>query len=184
MSLAIAACGGKDQPQKERALTPPPIDESPAPLPTATADDVSKSWPMPELASVLQSGALVSATATDAGVVLKRSGEGEDDSRGRTSGAFIAIPASHTLDFSGLTYEVKITAQSSTDDNAAFRAAFSTATKGNSGWFDFEASSEPTTVSFSYTIPEGYDVTRDFLGISVNAGVEVLITEVSVSPAS
>ncbi len=184
LALGLAACGGKEEPKKERALTPPPVNVSPVALPKASPEQIEKKWTSADLSTAFKASETIAVKADDAGVVLSRIGQGEDVSGGRTTGAHIQIEGSNEIDYSGRGIFVSVTAKSTSDKPAAFQVAYSTARKGNSQWQAFEATETPDTFTFEYKIREGHDATPDFIGITVPDGSEVLISEVSVGVAS
>ncbi len=184
LALSLAACGGKEEPKKERALTPPPVTVSPVALPKASPEQIEKKWSAADLATVFKASDSIAVEADDAGVILSRVGEDDNISGGRTTGAHILIEGSNELDYSNETIRISVTAKSNSDTPATFQVAYSTARKGNSQWQVFEATDTEASFTFDYKIREGHDGTPDYIGIAVSEGSEVLISEVSVGVAS
>jgi len=183
LSLALGACGDKSDPQKERTLTPPTVTKTTKPLPTASATDIESSLMMPELGTVLKPSDMIESTAMDDAVLITRLKDGEIQTTGRTKGAFWRIPNSNTLDYSGQTLEISVTAKSALDTPSTLMIAYSTAIKGNSGWKSFETGSDYKTYSFTYKVEPGEDRTPDFVGIAVAEGAEVIVSKISINVA-
>lgn len=174
----LAACGGKE-PVPEVEPSAPPSSAVPA-RDLVSAEDIQMSWTGEFLQTELKSTALFSATPSDGGVLVERVATGEADSSGPTNGARLHSILPTLGDTSGAVLNVEVMARVVGSETGAFRVAYSTHYKGNSGWHDFELTDEFAPFAFTYTIRDGEDLNGDYIGFAVEAGTVVEISEVNI----
>ena len=138
------------------------------------------SWTGELLQTELKSTALFSATPSDDGVLVERVAPGEADSSGPTNGARLHSILPTLGDTSGAVVNVEVLARVVDSETGAFRVAYSTHYKGNSGWHDFELTDEFAPYEFSYSIQNGEDPNGDYIGFAVDEGTVVEISEVNI----
>lgn len=174
----LAACDGKE----------PVADVEPAAPPTAeeltssgvTAADIEMSWTGEALQAGLRASDMISATPSDAGMLIQRIAEGEETTIGVTSGARLFSTLPNAGDTSGVSLTVEFSARVVDADSGVLRVAYSTNRKGNSGWIAFDLTGEFATYDFAYTINEGEDPNVDVVGFTLDEGTIVEISEVNI----
>ncbi len=194
LALGLAACG--ETPPNETAVTPPAVDD---PVETDTSDmdapetlmvemgavapgDVLAAFSGPTLVFEKGDLATVAVDATTTTITRLMGVEGGETAGGSTAGAAVQLDYPSEYDIAGETLIVDVEAASAGDVAVPFKLAYSTASNGNSGWFDFEATTERQTFSFTYELPGEPDDNQDFLGLlpSGETGVEVYSVTITV----
>jgi len=175
----LAACGGKEPVPEVEPSAPPSSANVEMPDPV-TAEQIEISWTGESLRAELRSSEIVTATASENGVLLERSALGDEISTGPTNGARIQYFLPSFGDTSGVELNVEIMARVLDAEQGALRVAYSTNFKGNSGWTTFDLTDEFVTYELVYTILPGRDPNADFLGFTLDEGSVVEISEVNI----
>lgn len=190
VSLALLA-GACSSPETNEPADEPTAVETPQATPTSeVADNAEERLPPvdPETASASWKGSdlaatsLISTEIRGEEAILTRAEDGELVAGGITSGARVEYLAPASASFSEMAVTVTVTARAVTDP-APFSVSYSTNAIGNSGWQEFQASSEAVNYSFTYNIGSAVDTNSDFIGIAVPEGSSVAIQKVSVEVA-
>lgn len=182
LTLPLVACGGEEAaPRVEAAAPASEGAEAVAQIRNLVSeDDIAMVWAGQYLADTIVSVEQIAAEASENGILLTRVAAGEERSVGGTTGARLHSELPTLGDTSGAELTVAVTARAVDADDATFRVAYTTNHKGNSGWQEFTAGPDFETFEFSYTIREGEDPNGDYIGFTLDDGVEVEISEVRI----
>ena len=179
LAVLLAACE-QPGPETETATAPPAAEATTETAEADTGVDLA-AVPFTWAGSELETFGNITVAAEEGAetAILTRTGSEEDVSGGRTSGAYVMYRLARNADLSGLVLDISVTAKATTEAPAPFMVAYSTAGAGNSGWMEFEATSEFATYSFPYEVADVEDTSPDFIGVSVPEGVAIEVESIS-----